>query len=183
MSRRLNGVGMKHHAAFPADLADFPDRQHRADLIVGVHDTDQAGVLPDGVGHLLGRHGAGLADRQKLHLKALFFQPLQRVQDGVMLKGGGNDVFFPFSLADFRRRDQGLVVGLTAAGSKIDLPGLTSETGCDAFPRTLQRLSRLLTGRMQAGRIAVNAIHIGQHGLNGRAAHFCGRRIVRVDHH
>ena len=106
VSRRLHGVGVEQHALFPADRADLRDGQDGADLVVGVHGGDQAGVRPDGVRHLLGGDGAGGAHRQQLDLKALLLQLFQGVENGVVLKGGGDDVLFALALADAGGGDQ-----------------------------------------------------------------------------
>ena len=92
VSRRLHGVRVEQDSLFLAHRADLRDGQNRADLVVGVHNGHQGGVGTDGRSHLLRGNGAGGAHRQQLHLKALFFQLLQGVQHGVMLKGGGEDV-------------------------------------------------------------------------------------------
>ena len=92
VSRRLHGVRVEQHALFMAHLADLRDGQDRADLVVGVHDGHQTGVLPDGLRHLLGGDGACGTHVQQRHLKALFFQLLQCVQHCVVFEGGGDDV-------------------------------------------------------------------------------------------
>ena len=48
MTDRLNRVGVKEYAVLPANLADLGDRLNGADLVVGGHDRDEAGVLADG---------------------------------------------------------------------------------------------------------------------------------------
>ena len=128
MTRSLHGVGVEQHALFMADRADLRDRQDGADLVVGVHGGDQAGVRPDGVRHLLGGDGADGADRQQFHLEALFFQFLQGVEHGVVFKSGGDDVLFALALADAGGGDQSLVVRLAAAGGKGNLTGRAAQT-------------------------------------------------------
>ena len=64
-------------------------------LVIGKHNRDQAGIGPDGSFHLLRRHQTFAAHVQKGHLEALLLQALQAVENGVMLKGGGDDVHFP----------------------------------------------------------------------------------------
>ena len=76
-------------------FADFRNRQDRTDLVVGVHDGDQGSVLPNRLRHLMGSDGSQRAHGEQLHLKALVLQPFQGVQDGVVLKGGGDDMPFP----------------------------------------------------------------------------------------
>ena len=100
MARRLHRIGVEEHASLAADPADLGDRKDRTDLIVGVHDGDKAGILADGVLHLLRRDRTGGADGQKLDREALFFKLFERVQHGVMLKGRRNDVLFALALAE-----------------------------------------------------------------------------------
>ena len=52
--------------------------------------------------------------------------PREGEQDGVVLKGGGDDVLFPLAETQPRGGEQGLVVGLAAAGGEDDLPGLAA---------------------------------------------------------
>ena len=94
MPRGLHGVGVEQHARLAADGADLADRQDGADLVVGVHDGNRARILADGVFHLLRRHGADGADGEQLDGEALFFELLERVQHGVVLDLGGDDVPF-----------------------------------------------------------------------------------------
>ena len=183
MPRRLHGVGVEQDARLAADRADLRDGENRADLIVGVHDRDEAGVVADGVTHLPGGDGTGRADRQQLHLEALFFKALERVQNGVVLKGGRKNVAFSFARAEHGGGAQRLIVGLAAAGGEDDLARLAAETGGDPLARVLQRLGGLLPDRMQAGRVSVMRFHVRQHRVDGRAAHFRGGRIVRINGH
>ena len=150
VSRRLNGVGVEQDALFLTDRADLCDGQDGADLVVGIHDRHEAGVVADGVAHLLGGDRSGLADRQKLHLEALLFEPLQRMENGMVLKRGGDDVLFPLARAELRRRKQRLIVRLASAGGECDLPRLTAETRGNAFPCALERLRGLLADGVQA---------------------------------
>ena len=168
MPRRLHGVGVEQDARLAADRADLRDGENRADLIVGVHDRDEAGVVADGVTHLPGGDGTGRADRQ---------------QNGVVLKGGRKNVAFSFARAEHGGGAQRLIVGLAAAGGEDDLARLAAETGGDPLARVLQRLGGLLPDRMQAGRVSVMRFHVRQHRVDGRAAHFRGGRIVRINGH
>ena len=182
VSGGLHGVGVEQDALFMAHGADLGNGQNGADLVVGVHDGHQAGVGPDGVRHLLGGDGAGGAHRQQLHLKALLLQLFQGVENGVVLEGGGDDVLFALALTDAGGGDQSLVVGLAAAGGEGDLPGRAAQAGGHGLPGALQGLGGLLAQPVKAGGVAVVGLHVGQHGVDGRAAHFCGCSIIRVYH-
>jgi hypothetical protein len=73
---------------------------------------------------------------QKRYLKALLFQPLQGMQDGVMLKCGGNDVLFALARAEIGGGGNGLIVGLAAAGGEIDLARLGAAISARAVSST-----------------------------------------------
>ena len=137
MTGGLHGVGMEQDTFFPADRADLRNGQDGADLVVGVHGGDQTGVGADGVRYLLGSDGADGAHRQQLDLKAFLFQLFQGVENGVMLKGGGDDVLLALALTDAGGGDQSLIVGLAAAGGKGDLSGRAAQTGGHGLPGAL----------------------------------------------
>ena len=150
VSRGLHGVGVEQHARLAADGADLADRQDGADLVVGVHNGNQARILADGVFHLLRRHGADGADGEKLDGEALFFELLERVQHGVVLERGRNDVLFAFAFAEARGREDGLIVGLSAAGGEVNFARGSVQAFGDAVARAEQRPGRLLADGMQA---------------------------------
>ena len=181
MPRRLHGVGVEQHARLAADFADLGDRQNGADLVVGVHDGHETGVRAKGALHLLRRDRADGADGQKLDLESLFFKLFQRVQHGVMLESRRNDVLFALARAKTRGRENCLIVGLAAAGGEVDLARRGVQARCDALARILQRLGRLLPDGMQARGVAVDRFHIGQHRVDGRAAHLRGGSVVCVN--
>ena len=74
----------------------------------------------------------------------------------MMLEGGGDDVHLSVFLPDRRRGSKRLIIRLAAAGGKQDLSRLGIDHRRDVRARLLQRLSRLLTGGIKAGGIAVN---------------------------
>ena len=84
--------------------------------------------------------------------------------------------------ADARRRENRLIVRLAAAGGEINLPRGSVQTLRHGFPCALQGLGRTLADGMKAGGVAVDFVHIGQHGVDGRAAHFCRCSVIRVYH-
>ena len=183
VTRRLNGVGVEQNALFPAHGADLLNGQDAADLVVGVHDRHQAGILPDGVGHLPGGDHAVFVDRQQLHLEALLLQLLQGVENGVVLEGGGDDVHLALAAADGGGGKQGLVVGLAAAGGEDDLTGLAVQAPGHGLAALHQQLRRPLAHAVQAGGVAVVLLHGGKHGVQGRPAHPGGGRVICVNSH
>ena len=99
----LNSIRVEKDSVLFTDLADLMNRLNCSDLIVGIHDRDQAGILPDRRFQFLRPHQSVLVHRQERHLIALFFQPVQGMQDRVVFKSGRNDVLFPLLRPDHRR--------------------------------------------------------------------------------
>ncbi len=183
MADGLDRIRVEEDSALLTDRPDLRDRLDGPDLIVGGHDRDQAGVLPDRRLQLPDIDDAVLMDRKKSHLESFLLQPLQGVEDGMVLKRGGNDVLFALSLSDLRSRPQGLVVGFAPAGGKEDLLRVRVDHSRDLLACLLQGLLGLLPDRIEAGRVPVYIFHIEKHGLNGCSAHSCCCGIVCVDLH
>ena len=180
---RLDSVGMEQHALFLTNGADLSDGQHRADLIIGVHAGDQAGILTDSIRNLLGGDVVTLGNIQVSHRKALFFQLLQGVQHRMMLKSGGNDVHFILAATQVGGGNDRLVVGFRTAGGEVDLTGLAAQAGSYLTPGIFQGFLGILTGGVQAAGVCVYIFKISGHGGNGSFAHFRGGRVIGVNHH
>ena len=73
VTHSLNGVGVEGNAGFLADRADLSNGQHGTDFIVGVHDGDQTGILPNGITNLLCSNVVTLGHIQIGHIIAFFF--------------------------------------------------------------------------------------------------------------
>ena len=95
MSDRLDRVSMEKNAVFPADGADLPDRLDGSDLIVGIHDADQASIIPDSSFDFVRMDDSVLMHIQQGNCEAFLFQLLQGMQHRVMFKSGGNDMHLP----------------------------------------------------------------------------------------
>ena len=89
---RLYRVGVEGDLACAAYGSDLRYRLYGADLVVGRHHGDQTGVVAYRGGELVDADDAVLVNRQQSDLKAFPLELLERVQDGVVFKGGGNDV-------------------------------------------------------------------------------------------
>ncbi len=183
MSRRLHRIGVEKDVLFPADGPDLSHRLDGADLVVGVHDGDQAGVGADGRGHVLRPDDAVFRHRDKGDLIPFLFQPLEGVEHGVVLDGGGDDVPFVLAGAQGSRRTDGLVVGLAAPRGEGDLGRIAVQVPGDGGPGGVQGLVGPLAEGVQAGRIAVLLPEIGQHGGQGGVTQPGGRRVVQIDVH
>ena len=102
VTHSLDGIGVEQNALFPAHSANFRNGLNRADFIVGEHYSHQAGVIPNGIPHLLSSDDAVFVYIQQGDFKALRSELVQGVQHGVMLKGGGAS--FPFLHPGQQRR-------------------------------------------------------------------------------
>ena len=100
------------------------------------------------------------------NLNALLFKLLQRMQNGMMLKRSRNDVLLVLASTNFHRGKNRLVISLAAARCERDLVRTTAQARGNARASVFKRLFRGLAERIQAGRIAVNLVHVRQHGLN-----------------
>ena len=120
---------------------------------------------------------------QKGDLKALPFELLQGVQDGMVFKGSGDDMPLAPLQPKLCGGEEGLVVRLAAAGGEYKLPGVGPDTGGDALSGLCQGLGGLLTGGVEAGGIAIDPVQKGEHGVNGGGTHFGGCGVVCIDFH
>ena len=162
MAHRLHRVNVEQYPGGPGNGSDLGHGLNGADLIVGSHHGDQDGIGPEGGLHRRRVHPALGVHRQVGHLIALLFQVLGRVEDGVVLDGGGNDVP-ALLLTELRHPAQGPVVGLGAAGGEIELlrPGV--QTGGDVRPGGFQIGLGLLTKGVETGGIAISLLQMGHH--------------------
>ena len=183
VSRRLHRVGVEGNSGFPADRADFRNRQDRANLVVGVHGGHQAGIRTDGILHLLGFHIMTLAHIQIGNLKALFFQLFQGMEHGVVLKSRGDNVFLPMLLPITGGGDNGLIVSLAAAGGENDFSGITAQAARHRLPGSIQRLLGPLPHGVQAGGVAIYVVKIRKHGTDRRLTHFGCRGVIGINLH
>ena len=183
MTGSLDSIRVEGNTCFLADGANLSDGQDRADFVVGKHHGDQAGILPDRILDLLGGNIVVFGNIQIGDIIAFFFQLLEGVQHGVMLEGGGNDVLFALALSQTGSGKDSLIVGFTAAGGKVNLPGLTAQTGGNGGTGRLQCFLGFLTYGMEAGGIAVNGFKTGQHGPDRSFTHFGSGCVISINLH
>ena len=75
----LDGIGVEQNTLFPAHSANFRNGLNRADFIVGEHHSHQAGVIPNGIPHLLSSDDAVFVYIQQGDFKALRSELVQGV--------------------------------------------------------------------------------------------------------
>ena len=132
--------------------------------------------------HLVRGHDTVLVDGQVGDLIALLFEALQRVEHGVVLEGGGDDVPLLLGRAQAGAGADGLVVAFAAAGGEVDLLGICAQQGRHAVPGVAQGFLGPLPQLIEAGGVAPGVLGGLHHDLQGMGAQFGGGRVVSVDH-
>ena len=190
MSRKpaaCTGVGVEddgaasltRHRLDPA--GHLGDRLDGADLVVGEHHAHEHGVVGDGVQELIGVHHAVGVDGQVGDLEAGVLQVAERVEDGVVFDGRGDDVLAAAHLCKGGALDGG-IVGLAAAAGEDHLAGPAAQDAGHGLPRLVERPARILRQRVEAGSVAEPLGEVGQHGLHDLRAHRRGGSMVHVYH-
>ena len=111
-------------------------------------------------------------DIQQRDFKAFFLQLFQGVQNGMMLKSGGNNVLFSLPGAVSGSGDDGLIVGLTATGGEVNFPGLAAQDSSDTGAAVFQHFLGLLTNGVQGRGVAIEFLTAVDHRLQRRFAYF-----------
>ena len=181
MTVGLNGVGMEHNALFMTDPAQLRHGIDGADLVVGKHDGDQRGVRPDRLLQRLRLYLAILVHRQIGDLKALLFQRLGGVKNGVVLDGGDDEMLLALSLTGMEIAPQRQIVGFAAAAGEGDLRGVGVHQQRHLLPGVFQRLVAALAQPVEGAGVAVFRGKEGHHFIQDIGVDGGGRRVVRID--
>ena len=164
MADRLHRIRVKRDAPLAAERADGLNGLERTDLVVGEHDRHERRVVTDGRRHVLDADDAVFVHIQQRHIKALPAQLVKRVQHRMVLKFRGDEVLFSLACAVLGGGDDGLIVGLAAAGGEHDLP----RVGRADEPRDLgaagqQMFRRLLSEGVEGAGVSVYLIKVWKH--------------------
>ena len=181
--RRLHGVRVEENALRAAERADLVRRLDGADLVVGVHDRDKAGVGAECGGDVRGGDDAVLMDGQERHVEAPRAQTVQRVQDGVVLEGGGDDVAAALCRTERGSGEERLIIAFTAAGGEHKLVRRTPEQARHCLARADEDAACSLPCGVQAGGIAVLLPQTGEHRGERRLTQARGGGIIGIDKH
>ena len=166
MADGLHRVRMERNAPLTAERADGADRLDGADLVVGKHDGHERRVLTDGRSHVLDADNTVFVHIQQRHVKTLTAELIERMQHRMVLKLGGYQMFFPFTGAVSGGGNDGLIIGLTPAGGKHDLPRVGSADQLrDLGAAGEQMLGRLLPEGVERAGIAVDLVKVWKHGF------------------
>jgi hypothetical protein len=99
MTGCLDSVRVEENLPFTAESADLLDRLYGADFVVGKHNGDEAGVIPQGILDVLYPDDAVAVRVKQSNLEALLLQLCQGVENCMVLKLCGDQVVFSLSLA------------------------------------------------------------------------------------
>ena len=172
-----NGIG----AELAHQLRHLGDGHDRAGLVVDHHDGHQEGVLAQGGLQVCQGDAALTVGLEVGDLKALPFQLLHGVEDGVVLHGGGDDVLV-FLAEPLGRGKQSPVVSLGAAGGEEHPVRLRAHGRCHLHPRGAQLLRRLDAEAIQRTGIAPVLRQGGSHRLHSLGTGLRGGGIIQINH-
>ena len=183
LQKALHGVGMeqreRRQAARGSDHVG--DRQDGAGLVVDHHDGDEDRIRTQRLFESVDRDIALMVGLQVRDLEAFCLKLLHGMQHCVMLDGGRDDVAAALAEAVDGRED-GPVVGLSAAGGEEHAVRLCAERVRDLLPRLTQaavcRDAKLVYGRGIAPAVRQ---HVG-HRLHAGGTRLRGGGIIKINH-
>ena len=162
-------------------LADLRDGLQDADLVVGRHDGNQNRLVGNGAAKIVEVDQAIFPDRKNADLKAVLFQALATVPDGLVL-GGQADNVVPLLPIHLGHALEGQVVGLGGAGGEDDLLGRCVDQIGNLAAGFIDSLFRLPAKLMIAARRV--AIHLGkerQHLLEDSRVHRRRSMVIHIN--
>ena len=122
-------------------------------------------------------------DGQERHVEAPRAQTVQRVQDGVVLEGGGDDVAAALCRTERGSGEERLIIAFTAAGGEHKLVRRTPEQARHCLARADEDAACSLPCGVQAGGIAVLLPQTGEHRGERRLTQARGGGIIGIDKH
>ena len=184
LARGLHGVSVEEHAARPHLLGGFGDRLQRTGFIIGQHKRDQTGVRPQHRHHCCGRNDAVAVRRKVTDLNAAPLKGLGRMENGVVLDGGGDQVRWLAAIEKgLQHAGEREVVAFRAARGENDLFGRSAEQGGDRGAGTLHRRPCSLAAGMGRAWVAEALGPPGLHGGKDLGQHRRRCVSVKVDPH
>ena len=165
---------------FVGNSRDFGDRLNRADLVVGVHDADQAGVRCDRLADIIGINETAAIDGNIAHGHAKLGEMVAWLQRRRVLDLRRDDVRWPLA----RRAACALerkVVRFAPAAGEHDLVRGAAKQRRDLLPRIFQCCFRRRRRPMATGGISVAGLQQWPHGGNYLRVNGCAGVVVEVD--
>ena len=172
-----NGIG----AELVGQFRHLGDGHDGANLVIHHHNGHQNGILPQGgLQGIQGDTSQGIR-LEVGHIEALGFQLLHAVQDGMVLNGGGDDVFVLLAIP-FGGAENGPVVGLGATGGEEDPVRLRAHSGGHGVPGGPEVPGGVDAEAVQGAGIAPVFRQGFCNGLHSLSTGLRGGRIVKIDH-
>ena len=181
MTDGLNRIGVEPGAMGMSDGGQLCNGLYGSDLIIGQHNGNQRGILTNDFFQFGRIHKTFRCDGQIGYFKALFFQRFGAVQNGVMLKCGGDEVLFALGRPAMHTSLQRPVIGFGAAGGEINF----ARFGIERRGHLTAGLFDGGTGRTPNG---INAAGISivlhqprGHGLQHSRRNRCGGGVIGIN--
>ena len=179
----LHGIAMEINVGVFGDAADFFERLHRSEFVVGVHDGDERGFLANRAAQVFKVYQAVLVNVQVSNVNTLPFESLAGVQDGFVFHERRNHVGPRLWTVCGWGSDaeDGVIVRFGASACEEDFLGACSYKRGNLFARRLDGSSSLLAKGVDRGGVAEFAGEVGKH----RVEHFWldrgGGVVIEVD--
>jgi hypothetical protein len=175
----MRGIGLLKFLALPLhDGGDFLDRENHAGLVIGPHDRNDRGIIPDRVLEFLQIQRAIRRHRQARDAEAHHFEPFRLIHDRGMLDLRRDDVLLARGL---QRGPDRRVVALRTATGEDDLLRRRAEQGGHFLPRLDHIAFDLLAEAVSARRIAVKFGQKRHHRFENFRRNARGGIIIEVN--
>jgi len=154
----------------------------RPDFVVGVAESDEDRPIREGRRQDVRVQAPVAIHRELDDLEPELLELLQRMEHGVVLDGGRDDLV-ALRLACPGRSLEREVEGLGAPAREHDLPRIRTEPGGDAFVRLVERCPRPAPPGMGRAGVPELLAQVRQHRVQGLVAQRRRRGVVQVDRH
>ena len=188
LAGRLDGVGVEGHPAAELSSAlldgrgDGGDGLDRPDLVVGEHDADEDRFAADRTGDLVRVDEALRVNLEAGDLEAEALQVFERVEDGVVFHGGGDDVCAGARvLLGEGDPFEGGVDRLGAATTEDQLAGTGVEDLGDFVAGGVERVRGVAPESVKGGGVAEGAVEERRHRFGDLRVDRGRRRVIDVN--
>ena len=176
----LDSIGVKDDFPLPRNLPDLIDRLEGADLVIGIHDTDENGIVSQCGLDVRGVHPAPSVNANAGHLKPQLLQPFERTQHRKVLYLRGDQVFSVF-LPGQGRTDDGQIVRLGASAGENQVFRAAFETFGHGSGSRAQCFTGPPSERVNTGWVTKFLGQVWKHSLNDLGMHRAGRGVIEID--
>ena len=175
----LDTVGVERNPGVAGQPRDPGNGLNRAQLVVGVHDGDQHGFRAQCLAHVLDGNDSVRTAGEPGDSDAPAFKAAAGVEDGRMLDGTGDDVLGRLAGPVYGAENR-QIVRFRAAAREDDLGGLGVQQRRYLPPGALDTRARSLSEGVNARRVAIALLEVGQHGPQHLGGHRRRRVVVEV---